>query len=163
MLDILTFVSNQQKFKELTNLKLNHGHVRNYQVRKGEVTSIAIKMSNDYELLDSCYGLSVKKPVYQIDIRKTLKQRPFNLYVRSARCAIPVNCFFGLKDGHPYAMKLMEDRLFYLGGVYKQEVVMGETRTQFCALTTAPPPALKPFLNSIPVVSKLIAPGNGWT
>jgi len=49
-------------------------------------------------------------------IANWVTKRPLIL-IRKQRCAVPANCFFSVKDGQPYLIRLLQHRMFLMGGI----------------------------------------------
>lgn len=80
---------------------------------------------------------------------KKILSSQYNKLIRKQRCAIPANCFFGIKDSQHYLVRILESRLFYMGGIYTK----ANNEIHFSVLNTEPPDMLS-FLQTMPVLFK---------
>lgn len=93
------------------------------------------------------WGMS-RPQVHTVPMHRILARKPFHVLIRTQRCAVPANAFFGLRNGKPYLFKLLKERLFCFGGIYTHT---GDHQ-QFAILTTEPPQSLRPFFDAFPVL-----------
>ena len=85
-----------------------------YQARPGMKLPVIIQRENKTELVMAQWG--IKKPLIGVD--RILSMRPYNILVRKQRCAIPANCFFSQKKDQPHLIRLLQYRLFLMGGLF---------------------------------------------
>ena len=50
-------------------------------------------------------------------MEKILARKPFNIWFRKYRCAIPVNCFCMTQGDDTYLIRILKQRTFMLGGL----------------------------------------------
>ena len=146
MLELYTIATLPEKLKEHYDTSLIEDFESKYQAHPGDHCPL---FNTE---LGGIIQAKWKTSIPSINIKRVMKQRPFNLLIRSKRALVPANCFFGQDGEKVYGLKPMHERLFSLAVVYeiKNEI------PQFTLLTTEAPPILKGFTDEIPIiVSKL--------
>ena len=158
MLPIYTISSKPDTIAEQCKLTEPFSFSPVYQARPGMKLPILINKDNKIEMVMAQWGS--KKPLVSMD--RILSTRPYNILIRKQRCAVPANCFFSLKNEQPYLVRLLQYRLFLMGGIF--HYVDGEF--YFALLQTEPADMLNSLEGQMPVVmapeklsSWLLAPG----
>ena len=75
---------------------------------------IVIQQEKKIQVVTAQWG--IKNPMVSMD--RILSTRPYNILVRKQRCAIPANCFFSAEKEQPYLIRLLQYRLFIMGGIF---------------------------------------------
>jgi len=155
MTSIYTITTDQSYLQEVFNSINKIEYSLKYQGRIGESFPIIVQEEGKNVFINAHWGVhNVSKgsrSLSQIHLSKTLKQRPYNLFLRKNRCAIPSNCFVGQNNGKTYLIKLLHDRLFCFGGFYVQN--KNNKDYSFCMYETASADILRPFVgDSMPVL-----------
>jgi putative SOS response-associated peptidase YedK len=124
-----------------------------YQARPGMVLPILLNDGKKNRLELATWGLKLrgKRGVHpQVHMRQTLKERPFNQYVRRQRCAVPANCYIVAKNG-VRLVRLLKQRVFCLGGIYQVHEERGRKEIRFAILQTEPADMLCSYCDEMPV------------
>lgn len=87
-----------------------------------------------------------------IPVSRILVNKPYNLMIRQSRCAVPCNCFFGMRNDEPYLIRLIKQRLFSLGGIYSVNAKSEHAEYRFALLTVKPADLLQSLLDEMPLV-----------
>ncbi len=119
MIDIYTIATNTRHLETSLNVKAGEPIVKTYQARPGMYMPVLIPDRNRKRLCNAFWGIPRLRNT--IHTSKLLTREPYKLLVRTSRCAIPANCFFGMKDTDPYLIRLVNSRLFYLGGLFVKQ------------------------------------------
>ena len=119
-----------------------------WQVRPGIKTPLIIWRYGKPELVMGMWGLRSSTAYNSVHMLRVLKSRPWNVLIRTHRCAIPANCIITEKNGVAYLIRLPQHRLFLLGGVYQQK---GD-QFHYTILDTESPDLLHPVAENIPVI-----------
>ena len=155
MLSIITIVSDQSHLQDVFNSVNTPDYDLKYQGRINEMFPVIVKVDDKNVFIDAMWGVidinNGLQNITQIDLSKTLKQRPFNLFLRKNRCVVPVNCFIGKSNNKTYVIKLLHDRLFCFGGFHIQN--KKSKNYSFCIYETESTDILKPFIgDKMPVL-----------
>lgn len=145
MLDLYTIATKASHIKNRCKLFQEFNYKHSYQARPNMLLPIIISENGKPKLVNAYWKLSSNTTT--IATNKILTSPPYNLLIRKKRCAIPANCFFGIKDNHPYLIRLIQPRLFLIGGIYTQK----NDVYQFAILKTEPTDILS-FLDYSPVL-----------
>jgi putative SOS response-associated peptidase YedK len=123
-----------------------------YQARPGMVLPIILGNGTNKMVL-ATWGLatlSSKEPITQVHMRHVLKHRPYNRMIRTARCAIPANCFI-LNNKEPRLVRLLKQRVFCLGGIYEYAMKNGANEYRFAILQAEPADMLQSYCTEMPI------------
>ena len=124
-----------------------------YQARPRMVMPILIEEKGETQLVNASWGITgAKETVNHASMARILTTRPYNVMIRSQRCAVPANCFFGAHKEKPYLVRLMNHRLFCLGGLYNKTQIGNEIKYSFCILGLAPADILQGYMDEMPIV-----------
>jgi putative SOS response-associated peptidase YedK len=115
-----------------------------YQARPGMKLPILLLKDKQPEWIMAKWA--IKRPVVSMD--RIITTRPYNILVRKQRCAIPANCFFSMKNGSPHLIRLLQYRLFLLGGIF----YTADEELHFAILETDPADILRSMEGQMPVV-----------
>ena len=144
MLPLYTISSKAETITDQCKLNESFSYSPIYQARPGMKLPILIQKENKIELVTARWG--IKKPLLSTD--RILSMRPYNVLVRRQRCAVPANCFFSLKNDQPHLIRLLQYRLFLMGGLF--HYVQGEY--YFTLLQAHPADMLSHMEGQMPVV-----------
>ncbi len=92
-----------------------------YQARPGMKTPIIIWRYGKPEIVMAMWGMRSSSAYNTIHMSRVLKSRPWNVLIRTHRCAIAANCIVVQKNKEAYLVRLPQHRLFLMGGVYQQK------------------------------------------
>lgn len=92
-----------------------------YQARPGMKMPIIIWRYGKPEFVNAMRGLRSSSAYNTIHMSRILKSRPWNILIRTQRCAIPANCIIVERNGEAFLIRLPLHRLFLMGGVYQQK------------------------------------------
>lgn len=144
MLDIYTIASSPTYISTKCNLQQFFNYQYTYQAKPGMKLPIIVIRQGAPFLTMATWGMQEKASA---PTRKTLITSPYNKLIRNNRCAIPANCFFAQKGESVYLIRLIQPRMFLMGGLFIQK----NNRYEFIILKT-PPPDILSFLNNMPVL-----------
>jgi putative SOS response-associated peptidase YedK len=114
MLPIFTITSKADTIVQQCKLSDSFSYSPVFQARPGMKLPIIIQKEKKLELITATWG--TKKPLVSMD--RILSTRPYNVLIRKQRCAVPANCFFSLKGEQPYLIRLLQYRMFLMGGIF---------------------------------------------
>lgn len=158
MLPLYTISSKADTITEQCKLNSSFSYSPLYQVRPGMKAPVIIRKENKPELVMATWG--TKKPLVSMD--RIVSTRPYNIFIRKQRCAVPANCFFSVKNAQPHLVRLLQHRLFLMGGIFHYS----EGEFYFALLECEPADMLNSMEGQMPVVmapEKLSSPGPpGW-
>lgn len=146
MIPLYTISSKPDTVQEQCKLTEYFSFSAAYQARPGMKLPIIIQKDpkEKPELVMARWG--AKKPLVTMD--RILSTRPYNVLVRRQRCAIPANCFFALKKDQPHLVRLLQYRMFLMGGIFHY----AEEEFYFALLQTDPADMLNSLEGQMPVV-----------
>jgi len=144
MLSLYTISSKPDAIIEQCKLVDPFSYSPLYQARPGMQLPIIIQKENKIELVMAQWG--VKNPF--VGVNRILSTRPYNILIRKQRCAAPANCFFSLKNGQPYLIRLLQHRLFLMGGIFHS--AGGDL--SFTLLQVQPADMLNTMMGQMPLV-----------
>lgn len=144
MIPLYTITSKPDTIVQSCKLSETFSYSPLFQARPGMKLPILIKKDNKIELVIAQWG--VKKPLVGVD--RILTTRPYNILVRKQRCAVPANCFFSLKNDLPHLIRLLQYRMFLMGGIFHYT----EGEFSFALLEAHPADMLSSFQGKMPVV-----------
>jgi putative SOS response-associated peptidase YedK len=144
MIPLYTITSKAETIAECCKLAEGFSYSPVFQARPGMKLPILIQKEGKIELIMARWG--VKKPL--VDVDRILSTRPYNILIRKQRCAVPANCFFSLKRDQPYLIRLLQYRLFLMGGMFHYS----EGEFYFTLLQAHAPDMLNSMEGKIPVV-----------
>lgn len=157
MLPLYTISSKPENIAQLCKLNSSFSFSPVYQARTGMKLPILINKDKQLEMVMAQWGS--KKPLLSMD--RILSTRPYNILIRKQRCAVPANCFFSLKNDQPHLIRLLQYRMFFMGGIF--HYVDGEF--YFALLQTDPADMLNSMQGQMPVVmapEKIFSQTGGW-
>lgn len=118
-----------------------------YQARPGMKMPIIIYRNDRPELVSAMWGLRSSASYNSIHMSRVLKSRPWNILIRTHRCAVPANCVIVEKNNQAFLIRLPQHRLFLMGGVVQQR----KDDYHFTLLETESADLLAPITESMPV------------
>ena len=140
MLPIYTITTTPGEIKRLSKAINFNNYNISYQAHPKQELPIIIKNNGQIISKTSRWGIN---EISIISTERILTQKPYNILIRKNRCAIPCNCFFVMKKEKPQLVRLLNNRLFYLGGLYR--------KNEFIVLKTESPDVLR-FSEYIPTI-----------
>ena len=152
MLNLFTIATKAPALEEMCRVWGLEPFTPVYQVRPGMDVPILIREQGQIAWRTGRWGLIRKgQEVYQTGIERILTQRPFNVLIRTQRCAIPANCFFGKPSVNEVRLvRILKERTFLLGGICYPDT-SGHLR--FTLLTCAPADILNDTVERMPVIT----------
>lgn len=125
-----------------------------YQARPGMYLPILIRENNQSKMVMAKWGANIKsQPTNYVKMDRILKQKPYNQLIRSNRCSIPANCFITKSKNKVWLVKLIKQRLFWMGGVYQKSISkQGKELYQFAILLTDQADVLSSICSEMPVL-----------
>ncbi|MCH8904630.1 MAG: SOS response-associated peptidase family protein [Bacteroidetes bacterium] len=156
MIDIYTIASKPYHIADKCRLERNFKYITAYQARPGMILPIIIKESDHSKLIMARWGIESKKEKMAtiIGTDRILSNRPYNIWIRNQRCAVPANCFFGINKKQVFLIRLVNPRLFCMGGMFTKtkETEDGKTEYQFILLKTESADILSSNIKEMPVM-----------
>lgn len=150
MFDFITIATRKEALESALDLAIQGDYKPVYLSRQGEQLPIILIGKDGYKTELATYGL--KRNELKIPIKRVLYKRPYNKLIRTNRCAIPVNCFFGKYANHPYLIRVLNERLICLAGLYE---VTDNGEHRFAILTTEPADTIRHLADHAPVLFKI--------
>ena len=144
MIPLYTITSKPDTIAESCKLSDAFSYSPVFQARPGMKLPILIQRENKIELVMAQW--EIKKPLVGVD--RILSTRPYNILVRKQRCAVPANCFFSIKNDQPNLIRLLQYRLFIMGGIFHYT----EGEFSFALLEADPADILSSMQGKMPVV-----------
>ena len=144
MLPLYTISTKPGTIAEQCKLGGSFSYSSAYQARPGMQLPVIIERENKTEIVMAKWG--TKKPLISMD--KILLNRPYNILIRKQRCAVPANCFFALKNDQPCLIRLLQYRMFLMGGLFHY----AEGEFHFALLEAQPADVLQCMAGQMPVV-----------
>lgn len=101
-----------------------------YQARPGMKMPLIIYRNDRPEIISAMWGKRSTTEYNSVHMNRVLKSRPWNILIRTNKCAVPVNCIVVEKNarlndtvgqGEAYLIRLPQHRLFLIAGVYQQK------------------------------------------
>ncbi len=164
MTDIYTIATKSSVYEKLLEIPVLQ-YTPVYQARPKMQLPLVIAKNNDphttksameYQFLMGHWGMTNKgqpEPLASIPVHRVLKNRDHNILVRKQRCAIPANCFVVQDAINTYAVKLLKQRFFWIGGVYETwKNKRGFVFYNFAMLKTEAPDILSGICDEVPMV-----------
>ena len=152
MIELYTIASRPQHIMDHCQIHKAFKYDATFQARPGMYLPILIKDKEASKLVMATWGIEPmtrqKDPVNVISTDKILRTPPFNVLMKTQRCAILANCFFAVHKKEVYLIRLIRPRLFCLGGIYVQE---GD-EYRFAMLKTASADVLTGIMDDMPLV-----------
>jgi len=152
MIKLYTIVSPSNHIIDTCQLHTTFNYDKTFQARPGMELPILIKNEEGSRIVMATWGIepteTYKEQVNVISTDKILKIPPFNVLMKTQRCAILANCFFAKHEKEVYLVRLIRPRLFCIGGIYVQN---GE-HFHFSMLKTASADILASIMNEMPLV-----------
>ena len=151
MVEIYTIATHPQHIIDICQLPVTFKYDKAFQARPGMELPILIKDQENSRVVMGNWGIEssdVKKPVNTISTDKILRTPPFNMLIKTQRCAILANCFFAKHKQEVYLIRLIRPRLFCIGGIYVQN---GDTY-HFSMLKTNSADVLAGIMDDMPIV-----------
>ena len=146
MQELYTIASSADQLSNTLELDCYSGYRPSYQARPGMPLPVVLQ-EQPRELVEGFWGIP-KPNVTLLPTYRILARKPFHLYIRKQRCAIPANAFFGLREQHPFLITLLNQKLFCLGGVY----TFRSSIPRFAVLQTTVPDLFQSYMQSLPVL-----------
>ena len=144
MLPLYTISTKPETIYEQCKLSEHFSFSPVYQARPGMQLPIIIQIGNKTTMVKARWG--TKRPL--ISIERILTKPPFNILVRKQRCAVPANCFYSAKGGQPYLIRVLQHRMFLMGGLF--HFVEGEFH--FTLLQAHPADVLSGLEGQMPIL-----------
>ncbi|HIA11689.1 MAG TPA: hypothetical protein EYN69_06405 [Flavobacteriales bacterium] len=124
MIDIYTIASKPQHIMDHCRLHKKFKYNPSFQAHPGMHLPILIKDGETSRLVMANWGIVPSNGTEQVNVIDTgsiLRTPPFNVLMKTQRCAILANCFFGLHKEELYLIRLIRPRLFCIGGIYVEK------------------------------------------
>lgn len=157
MLDLFTIATKAPALCEAFNAQEeDFEYTPAYQVRPKMTVPIFVGDGETVNYQDANWGLQLGKgkswAVSTVDMDKILRKKPYNILIRKQRCIVPANCFYGIREGEPFLVKLLQQRVFGMAGIWQETKGAGGPTVEFALLTTEAPDILAPYMKEMPVL-----------
>jgi putative SOS response-associated peptidase YedK len=162
MINLITIATRPAALSDQLGIPCRTNFRASYQARPGAILPLIINRDAGSEVDSAIWGCQVPSftmPISAFPIDRVMGQKPFNRWIHTQRCLIPANCFFARtvrresRDTEIYLIRLLQSRLFLIGGLFKEERdTDDETRCSFCILTTESADVLKSVTPLMPVL-----------
>ncbi len=156
MLNILTVATKPQPLADTFDIAGTMEFAPLYQVYAMQNLPITVKIGKFNRLVTANWGIyhtegANSEILMSYPLEKALKSKNHGMNLRSKRCIIPANLFFGSKNRVPYGIRLLKHRLFGLGGFYQFDQKL--EKYSVAIYLTESPDILRPFLGpSMPLI-----------
>ena len=152
MKDIYTIATKRDLFHQLLEQDIPM-FLPTYQARPEMELPILIRENNSSKLVMAKWGLLTNTATNFVNMNRVLKQTPYNRMIRSNRCSIPANCFVTQTHNKTWLVRLLKQRLFWMGGLYEKIVSRnGQVAYRFAILKTDPADVLASICKTMPVM-----------
>jgi putative SOS response-associated peptidase YedK len=122
-------------------------------VFSGEEITVITQSEMGTQAVSAVWGAKLpqvsRNLITQFHLKRTLHTKPFNIFIHNNRCAVPVNCFCLRYGERTYLIRLLNHRIFALGGILK--AVKGAP-PQLTLIETAAPDVLQSITPTVPVL-----------
>ena len=115
---LLTIITDQNDVAALTGGTAGYALQRYYAARPGDGMTILYKSGDDHILAGTATwtgNINDPKQTF-VPFERALKEKKNAIRLHNNRCAIPVNCFFCEHDGRIMLIRLINHRVFWIGG-----------------------------------------------
>lgn len=153
MTDLYTIVSPKKEIEHLSRIRPFPKYDKLFQARPGHELPIIARTGTQLTGIKAIWGIEHRgKYITSIDVSKILLRKPFNLWFRKYRCAIPANCFYASREeGKVHLIRVLKQRTFMIGGVCLPPSETG-SKHQFALLTVESADILQRVTDSMPVI-----------
>jgi putative SOS response-associated peptidase YedK len=164
MLNLFTIATRASAISEILNVQLQATISPLYQARPGMEIPVILMIRGKPVLATAHWGCATEAATMSLNTFPTdrvLTQRPFNTWIHTQRCLIPANCFFARRSGKQmqpddhstYLIRILQSRLFLMGGLYHTEVQRnGRDKYALVLLTTGSADILRSLSEEMPVL-----------
>jgi putative SOS response-associated peptidase YedK len=91
---------------------------KHYQVYPGDSVQVCCLIDGKMRWVSAVWGIQHQKiHLTSISMEKILVRKPFNIWFRKFRCAIPVNCYCTECEENVHLTRILKQRTFMLGGL----------------------------------------------
>ena len=152
MLDILTIASTPAAIASSLRLGTTPEVVKHYSARSGDnITAFLEVVNTNYQATSGKWGIMYRQKAEPfVPVERILSKKPYSLWIRNNRCAIPVNCFFSELQGRVFLVRVLKERLLWLGGIFVRNEQNPEGAVSI--LTTEAADVLLPVTDRMPVL-----------
>lgn len=118
MTRLFTITTTPEELEHLSRVKPVPDYEKHYQAGIGNSVLVCCPVEGRMQWISAVWGIKQGQlNPGSISMSKILVRKPFNIWFRKYRCAIPVNCFYFQKDQDVYLTRVLKQRTFMLGGI----------------------------------------------
>jgi len=115
---LFTITTQPEEIEHLSRVRPVVQFDKLYQVHTGDTVPVCCKIDGKIKWVSGVWGIRHgKATLTSIPMDKILIKKPFNIWIRKYRCAIPVNCFFVEQEEKVFLIRILKQRVFMLGGI----------------------------------------------
>jgi putative SOS response-associated peptidase YedK len=115
---LFTITTAREEIEHLSRIKPMTPFQKHYQVYPGDAVPVCCHIDGKMKWISAVRGIQHHRMhLTSISMEKILVRKPFNIWFRKYRCAIPVNCFFTHQDEKVHLTRILKQRTFMLGGM----------------------------------------------
>ena len=142
MLQVFTIASSAEALAKQVRLESTGPMLKSYRVLPGDDATVLQANGDSIEAYPSTW--SNQFPMLALD--RVFSRKPLNIQFNNERIAIPANCFYYKAKGKLVLVRLLNHRLFYLGGINQRD------EDSFTLLTSPSADILRPLSPEMPVL-----------
>gem|GEM_PF-1320700 len=91
---------------------------KHYQLYPGDEVPVCCLVDGRMKWVSAVWGIQSQQDLLtSISMEKILIKKPFSIWFRKYRCAVPANCFFTKRDEDVFLTRILKQRTFMLGGL----------------------------------------------
>ena len=118
MTTLFTITTSPAEIEHLSRVKSVDLFDKRYQVHPGDTVPVCCQVGGKMTWVSASWGIQHgKKTLTSIPMEKILIRKPFNVWFRKYRSAIPVNCFITERGPDVHLTRIIKQRTFMLGGL----------------------------------------------
>ncbi len=162
MVNLYTIATRHSALATQLNLPIHEPYAPMYQARPGIRLPIILYEQGNPVIVSARWGCSTEvatMPLHLFPMEKILSHPPFNRWIHTQRCLVPANCFFArsVTEDHrgafdTYLIRLLDTRVFLMGGLYTSTESEGARRISFLLFSTESADVLRPVTQAMPVI-----------
>ena len=118
MTTLFTITTKPQEIEHISRVRPVESFQKHYQVHPGDTVPVCCQINGEMTWVSALRGIQHgKKYLTSMAMEKIHARKPFNIWFRKYRCAIPVNCYFTQHGPDVHLTRILKQRTFMLGGL----------------------------------------------
>lgn len=118
MTRLFTITTDRAEIEHLTRVQSIEPYRKRYQVHPGDTVPVCCQIDGKMTWVSAVWGIPHNGTIVSsIPMEKILVRKPYSIWFRKYRCAIPINCYCTEKDGDVYLTRILKQRTYMLGGL----------------------------------------------